>query len=121
MTSIPVHETPDLRLRQQPNPWLMRLPVLFFTAIIPLLIALVMLVAGFHLSYEGKITPGISAYGINLGGMTREQAIAVLENQFRYDETAVFTFRDADRFWQLSAGDLGVRFDAEATVNQAYN
>lgn len=120
MTSIPARENPYIRPRPASNPWLIRVPVLFFSGMILLVVVLVMLVAAFRLSYNDKITPGVSAFGVNLGGMSREQAAAVLQGQFTYDRTAVFTFRDGDRFWQMNAGDLGVRFDAEATVNQAY-
>ncbi len=107
--------------RQYPasNPWFIRLPVLFISGGILLVLVLAIFIGAFQLRYRDKIVPGISAYGINLSGMTREEAIAGLQSRFTYDDEAIFTFRDGDRFWQMTAGELGVSFDVEATVNEA--
>jgi hypothetical protein len=58
--------------------------------------------------------------GVALGGMTREEARAALLDSFRYDDQVIFTFRYGDQFWQYSAGDLGIGFDVEATLDQAF-
>jgi vancomycin resistance protein YoaR len=64
--------------------------------------------------------PGVSVYGANLSGLTEAQAQAALADKFSYDDGAVFTFRYNDQFWQWNAGELGVSFDIDATVNQAF-
>ena len=102
------------------NPWLIRLPVLFISGGILLALVLAIFVGAFQLRYRDRIVPGITAYGLNLGGMTPEEAMAALESRFTYDDEAIFTFRDGDRFWQMTAGELGVSFDVEATVNEAF-
>src|SRR5205823_2543590 len=61
----------------------------------------------------------VSAYGVKLSGMNKEQAIAALASRYTYGENAVFTFRDGDRSWQRSARDLGVTFDPQQTVQAA--
>ncbi|HEX2907458.1 MAG TPA: VanW family protein [Phototrophicaceae bacterium] len=101
------------------NPWLIRLPVLAVSGVVLVVAALVVLVLGVQFLYNDKIIPGVSALGLNLGGLTRAQALAVLESHFTYDDEAVFTFRYGDRFWQLRAAELGVTFDADATLNDA--
>jgi vancomycin resistance protein YoaR len=102
------------------NPWLIRLPILFITGAILLFFALAGLIAAFELAYQGKIYPGVYSYGVNLAGMTPEQARSALDGRFTYDDQAIFTFRYGDQFWQARAGELGVRFDIEATVSAAY-
>jgi vancomycin resistance protein YoaR len=86
-------------------------------------VALVGLLAAFvvwvQMAYAGAVFPGVRVNGIDLGGLTRAQAIAVLEDSFSYDDEAVFTFRHEDRFWQFSAGELGVALDAGATADAA--
>jgi vancomycin resistance protein YoaR len=102
------------------NPWLIRLPILFVSGGLLLLLILMVFVGLFQLRFQSRILPGVSAYGIRLADMTPEQARDALEAAFNYDESTVFTFRDGDAFWQLTAGELGVSFDAEATVAEAF-
>lgn len=102
------------------NPWLIRLPLLFVVGATLLLFALAGLIAAFQIAYQGKIYPGVYSYGVDLAGMTPEQARAALDGRFTYDEQAVFTFRYGDQFWQARAGELGVAFDVDATVSAAY-
>lgn len=125
MTTLPVKDNFNDPYVQPPparngiNPWLVRLPVLFISGAILLLLVLVILVGLFRLTYTDRITPGVSAYGIALGGMTADEAAAALDGRFTYDSDAVFTFRYDDLAWQFTAGDLGLEFDLDATVAQA--
>lgn len=116
MTSIPMHDHPQ---RQTFNPWLIRLPLLFILGALLFVGALVAAVFFFQAQYSERIMPGVSAYGVALGGMTPAEAAAALEARFTYDDDAVFTFRDGDQFWQLTAGELGITFDAAGAVEQA--
>lgn len=107
--------------RRPVNPWLMRLPVLVVSGGVLTVAALVALVMVFWLTYSDRIVPGVSALGVNLSGLTTAEAQAALRQRFTYADQAVFTFRYGDRFWQVSAAELGVTFDAEATAADAYN
>ncbi|RMF80298.1 MAG: hypothetical protein D6737_08460 [Chloroflexi bacterium] len=102
------------------NPWLIRLPLLALMSGVLIVLILAGLWAALRTQYADRIVPGMSAYGVDLSGMTREQAIVTLEAQFTYDDEAVFTFRDGDRFWQMTAGELGVSFDAAATIDEVF-
>lgn len=102
------------------NPWLVRLPILFVSGAILLVLILTILVGVYQLRFRDRIIPGVSAYGLDLAGMTTSEAIRALESRFTYADQAVFTLRDGDRFWQLSAGDLGVALDAQSTVVEAF-
>ncbi len=119
MTSIPANINSPQSRRDGPSPWFVRLPILFLSGVILLVLVLTIAVGLFEIAYHGKIIPGVSAYGVNLTGMTAEQAQKALDSHFTYDRDAVFTFRDGDKFWQLTAGDLGVTFDAQKTAVEA--
>src|SRR5687768_5939354 len=110
-------------VQRQPavNPWLVRLPILIICGVVLLLASLAALVIAFQMRYSNLMMPGMSAYGINLSGMTREQAATALKQQFKYGDDAVFTFRYGDQFWQMTAAELGISFDVDATVDEAYN
>lgn len=122
MSTYPDNRPPLLPTVYGPsyNPWLLRLPILFIIGLLLVLLVLVVFVTAFQLRYTDKIVPGVSAYGVDLSGLTHAQAVTMLAGKFTYDREAVFTFRDGDRFWQISAGELGVAFDVEETVSQAF-
>ena len=124
MTSFPAEHDPHpyrSRYEREPllNPWFIRLPILLMSGGILLILILTIAVGLFQITYKNKIIPGVAAYGLDLGGMSAEQARQALESQFTYDDDAVFTFRDGDNFWQMTAGELGVAFDAQTTAAQA--
>lgn len=98
------------------RPWLIRLPILFILGLALLVGTLAAFAAGVQVYYSGAVIPGVRINGLDLGGMNRAQVIAALEEQFTYDDEAVFTFRLDDQFWQFSAGELGVALDADATA-----
>jgi vancomycin resistance protein YoaR len=112
----PYDNTPDPGF----NPWLIRVPVLLFSGAVLLFMLLILLVALFQIGFRDRVMPGVSAYNVDLTGMTRDQARAALETQFTYADRAVFTFRDGDRFWQATARELGVDFDTPAAVDQVF-
>ena len=101
------------------NPWLIRLPLLVIIGTVLLLGMLAAFVGLVQSRYSSAVAPGVWSAGIDLSGMTRDEAAAALENWFTYDENAIFTFRYGDQFWQTTAGELGVQLDTEATVDQA--
>ena len=102
------------------NPWLIRLPILFISGCVLLVMALLALLMLFQFQYGNKALPGLSAYNVNLGGMTRDQAKTALTNAFTYDKQAVFTFRYNDKFWQATAGELGITFDVDKTLDEVF-
>ncbi len=103
------------------NPWLIRLPVLFVSGLLLLALVLLGIIAFVQVQFQERIIPGVTAGGLSLSNLTTEEAYAALQDYFEYDESAVFTFRDGTEFWQLTAGELGVEFDAQATVAEAFS
>ncbi len=103
------------------NPWLIRLPLLVFSGTLLLGLILITLVGLFQLSYRQRIMPGISAYGVDLSGLTQEQAASVVDDRFTYADQTIFTFRYGELFWQATARELGISFDTPATIEQAFS
>ncbi|MFN8379115.1 MAG: VanW family protein [Anaerolineae bacterium] len=121
MTYYPESHNPRPYAAPPPSasPWLVRIPILFFTAVMLIMLLLVSAYGVYRLAYAQRIIPGVTAYGINMTGMTPAQAVSVLDNKFTYDDDTVFTFRDGENFWQVTAGDLGVHLDSQTTAAQA--
>jgi vancomycin resistance protein YoaR len=111
---------PEYPAAPRVEPWLIRLPLLLLSGIILTLSLLTMAAGAAQLYFRDRVLAGVSSFDLNLSGMTLEEATTALDNRFTYDESAVFTFRDGDEFWQMSAGELGVVFDAGATATEAF-
>lgn len=70
--------------------------------------------------YAGHIYPGVSVYGVDLGKLTVDEAVAVLSSEFP-DLTALpLTLRDGERTWNRSWADIGIHLDLIATARLAY-
>jgi vancomycin resistance protein YoaR len=83
-----------------------------------------MLVAGLIAVYEiyftDQVFPGVRVAGIDLSGMEREEAQALLSQKSDYPERGRILFRDGDSIWLASPTDLGFELDLEATLDAAY-
>ncbi len=71
-------------------------------------------VGAFFLLGMGRVVPGVSALGVDLGGMTVDEATMALQAQW-----GDFTLRDGDRTWTLDPARLGLGLDAAATAQRA--
>lgn len=89
-------------------------------AFLVLAAALLCSALGFELYHAGRIYPGVQVQGVALGGMRPDQAAAALTSGLGLNDPLV-TLRGPDRSWQVSPTDLGIRLDARATVEAAYN
>ncbi|MCI0710555.1 MAG: VanW family protein [Chloroflexi bacterium] len=108
--------------QEESNPWTLRIPLLAITGVVLLFFVLLTAFAGYQWMYQDKIYPGVSTiYGVNVAGMTRDEARIALRERFTYDQDASFVFHFNDQSWEMTASELGVSFDIDATVNQAYN
>jgi vancomycin resistance protein YoaR len=104
------------------NPWILRTILLMGTGFLLLFFTLLILLAGYQFMTQDQIYPGVSSiYGIDIGGMTRAEAIAALRSQPNYGDEAVFVFQYGDQQWEYTGEELGIRFDVEATVDTAYS
>lgn len=107
--------------RRTLNPWLLRLPILIVSGVALFLFILIGGIGLYQLQYEGLIYPGVSAQGMDVSGMTPQEVFSNLSITFTYPQTAIFTLRDGERYWQVSAADLGVSLDAAHTADVAYS
>ncbi|HRL14643.1 MAG TPA: peptidoglycan binding domain-containing protein, partial [Aggregatilineales bacterium] len=119
MTSTPLDFRPRSRPEQAPAPWGLRLLILSMLGAMLFVCAVLALISAYQFTYADKVIPGVYAFGVPLGGMTRDEAARVLSDHFAYDQQTVFTFRDGERTWEYTAAELGVMYDPERTVDEA--
>lgn len=75
----------------------------------------------FQMSYQGRVYPGVRAWGLDLSGMKPEEAALALTGAFTYPQNEAFILADGASTRTIRPADFGVTFDVGATVAAAYN
>jgi LysM repeat protein len=70
--------------------------------------------------YDGRIYPGVDVYGVDLGGLTVDEAAATLQSALPDLSALPLTLRDGERAWHYSWADLGLHLEPAATARLAY-
>jgi vancomycin resistance protein YoaR len=87
-----------------------------------LLVVLVGLLPGIYgYVYEGRIYPGVAVGGIDLSGMTTQQAAVLLAQRLDYLQRGKIVFQEGTNLWTAKPADLGLFLDAQTTTLAAYN
>jgi vancomycin resistance protein YoaR len=85
-----------------------------------LLAALLLALVVYQLLFLNRVYLGVSAMGVDLGGMTRSQAEVAVAAQADYYLNFPVTLRYGDQQWTLTARQAGAALDAAATVDEAF-
>lgn len=85
------------------------------------LMVVIVWVLGYQLIYAGRIFPGISVGGVDLSGLSPNDAALKLSQTLSYANTGKVLFRDGDKVWVASPAELGMVFDPTASAMAAYN
>ncbi|GAB1470404.1 VanW family protein [Chloroflexota bacterium] len=75
----------------------------------------------YQLMYAGRIFPGVSVAGVDLSGLSPNQAALKLSQTLSYANTGKLLFRDGEQVWVASPAELGMVFDPTGSANAAYN
>jgi vancomycin resistance protein YoaR len=120
LNDIPEHETPQHRNtdRQQQIERLTLYSWLGAGATVLLLLAIVI---GFQIAERGQIRSGVQALGVDLGGMSRDEARVALTEASRERMSQPVMIADGDKTWQISAADAGLTIDVDGMVDDAFH
>src|ERR1044071_3721853 len=66
---------------------------------------------GYQLLYAGRIFPGVSVAGVDLSGLTRDEAALKLSQTLAYPNNCKILFRDGEKAWVATPAELGMVFD----------
>jgi len=79
------------------------------------------LVALFELRYQERIYPGVTISGVEVGGLTRQEAEAFLHGVFGGGNVWWPLLRYEGRAWLPTQQELGAELDIEGSVRRAYS
>lgn len=70
--------------------------------------------------YHDRIYPDVSAQGVELGGLSVQEATSRLRDRHSSSSPHGLTLAEGERSWHLDGADLGRRYDWARTAEQAY-
>jgi len=82
------------------------------------------LIVGFYTAlgiiFFGKVFPGVTVIGVDIGGLTRADAVRLLESRITYPSQGLIAFEDQVQVWTFTPQEIGLYIDYTASVQQAY-
>lgn len=84
------------------------------------LVAIVVWTHGYQLLYAGRIFPGVSVAGVDVSGLSPNDAAVKLNQALSFPISGKIVFRNGDSTWVASPVQLGMVFDASASARAAY-
>jgi vancomycin resistance protein YoaR len=81
---------------------------------------LVVTPVGYGLAYNGRIFPGVSVAGVDLSGLTTNQAAALLSERIEFPSQGQLVFKEGTNVWSATPAQLGLYFDSQNTALAAY-
>ncbi|HUI88088.1 MAG TPA: VanW family protein [Anaerolineales bacterium] len=88
--------------------------------IILFLAAIFLWTLGYQLTYAGRIFPGVSVAGVDLSGLSPQDAALKLSQTLSYPISGKVLFRDGANVWVASPAELGMVFDPSSSAESAY-
>jgi vancomycin resistance protein YoaR len=86
-----------------------------------ILVVLVALVPSAYAAvYQGRIFPGVAVAGIDISGMTTQEAAALLAQRLDYPQRGKTVFQEGTNLWTAKPADLGLSLDAQTAAMAAY-
>ena len=104
----------------QPIPAVSQILAALVTGVTLFLGIIVVWTLGYQLMYAGRIFPGVSVAGVDLSGLTRDDAALKLSQTLSYPITGKILFRDGEKVWVASPAELGMVFDPSSTAGAAF-
>lgn len=104
-------------------PWptrLLRWSILAFICLSLLAMLLASGALAFQIAIRDRIAPGVRVADVDIGGLTKAEAAEALSAAYRALEEVAYRFRDGERVFRATAGELGLSLPAEELVERAF-
>lgn len=107
------------RPRRSPIP--LQILVILIGGLLLFLLTIGLISGGYEMLFAGRIFPGVSMAGVDLTSLTPEQARVALNERLVFPVSGQIVFRYKDSLWTATPSQLGMIFDSEASIQQAFN
>ncbi len=87
---------------------------------IAIVLAIASVFAGFQYFERDEVRAGVVVFGVDIGGMTHDEAVATITKTTQARANQPLNLVDGDSTWEVSQHQIGLRFDVEAAVAEAF-
>ncbi len=112
-----------MTIRRNPSKvgrWLTEILLAAFGLLLGLMLVVGFAVIAYQSRYADRIYEGVTIQGIPVGGLTKAEARALLEERLNVQGLPYVSLYTADREWMVSTGTLGGYWDLDPVLDQAY-
>lgn len=95
--------------------------ILFLFGFLYILILCLTVVGAYFLAFRGKIYPGVTIDGQNVGNWTKTEVIDYLNKINEPLERAKFIFNWEEKIWETTGKELGYQYKMEETAERAFS
>ncbi|HJO33952.1 MAG TPA: VanW family protein [Anaerolineales bacterium] len=74
----------------------------------------------FQIDHFDRIYPGVSVWGVDLGGLRRPEAAERLSRQLAFLQEDAITFRDGGQVWSATPGQIGMSVRIRDAIDLAF-
>jgi vancomycin resistance protein YoaR len=78
-------------------------------------------IMGYQLWYAGRIYPGVSVGGIDVGGLTIKTAAARIASELNYHQIGKIVLQEGERTWLVTPAQIGLFPDLENSAKAAFS
>lgn len=70
--------------------------------------------------FAGRVYPGVTMLGVDLGGLTPRQAEEKIADSFPYAQNGLIILQSAEKTWEYTPANLGLFLDPKASAENAF-
>ncbi len=119
MSSLPT-SIPHSSAQTEARPVLPQILLAFLGGLFLTFLAFSALAASYQYRYSGVIFPGVTIAGVDVSGLTQEEASAKLWEHLTFPRQGRVAFQDGATIWVATPAELGLVLDANNTALSAY-
>jgi vancomycin resistance protein YoaR len=93
---------------------------ILFGGIVLFALTVSFMVIGYNVWYFGRIFPGVRIAGVDVSGLTRQQAEKKLNQVVQYPLTGKLLLRNGQNAWVVAPAQMGMLFDPSSTAENAF-
>src|SRR5215510_7079018 len=105
----------------QKTPVVPQIIAALFSGFVLFLVVTIGWTLGYQLIYAGRIFPGVSVAGVDLSGLSRDEAAVKLSETFSYAIHGKVLFHYGENAWVASPLEVGMVFNASTSAVAAYS
>lgn len=105
----------------QKRPLLEHFLLSLFLGVVTFFVITGLFILGFQIFYAGRIFPGVSMAGVELGGLTPSEAADKINQEWTYSKTGRILLQDGANGWVATPQELGLFLDPGATASAAFD